>query len=133
MTNHSAYCLYDCKSRREMRTRHGTPEEFAAAVSKAIGEISVDEALLAIQRYRLEYADAPHCCQACGEPVLECMGSTLASEICLALDHRIEWWQVGQVCNRCAMIGLVLIAVGKPLEQCTLEDYARLRGITPLE
>lgn len=126
-------CDHHCKTKAEMRMRHGTPEVFAAAVFRALGEISLDEAQAGIDRYRAEYIAATPTCQACGEPVYECMGSVLPSEICLALDGKIPCYEIGQVCVRCALIGAALSSVGKPFETCTLEDYERLRpssGIT---
>jgi len=47
-----------CRDRTEMRRRHGTPEAFAESVKRAIGEISVSEAMDAIARYEAEYQAA---------------------------------------------------------------------------
>jgi hypothetical protein len=40
-----------CSSREQMTERHGTPAAFARAVRAAIGEISIDEAEVAVRRY----------------------------------------------------------------------------------
>jgi hypothetical protein len=54
----SCSCEHRCMTKAEMRKRHGTPEEFRAAVLNAIGDISVHEACAAIEKYDLEYANA---------------------------------------------------------------------------
>jgi hypothetical protein len=126
-------CPHHCQTKKEMRERHGTPEVFAKAVFKALGEISLDEANATVDRYRSEYFRAAPTCQVYSEPLAECMGSVLASELCLAFDGKIDWAEVGQVCWRCATIGAALAGVGKVFETCTLKDYERLRegsGIT---
>ncbi len=46
-------------TRREMKKEYGTPEEFEKACNEAVpGEISVDEANLAIEKYKKEWAAA---------------------------------------------------------------------------
>jgi hypothetical protein len=45
-------------SKRELAEKHGTPEEFERAVWGAIGEISVNEAIEAINKYRAEWEQA---------------------------------------------------------------------------
>lgn len=52
-------CPKHCRDRAEMRIAHGTPEEFTAAVYRALGEISVEESNVAISRYEREWAAAP--------------------------------------------------------------------------
>jgi len=52
-------CVYECRSREEMRIRHGDPEQFANALADALGEISFAEAERANLRYRKEWASAP--------------------------------------------------------------------------
>lgn len=42
-----------------MRARHGTPEVFAQAVERALGEISIDEANAAVAKYHQIYKAAP--------------------------------------------------------------------------
>ena len=46
------------EKQEELAAKHGTPKEFAAAVWRALGEISIDEALAAIAKYEQEWADA---------------------------------------------------------------------------
>lgn len=58
LRDHMCSCAAGCRSREEMRRRHGTPEEFAEAVRRAVGEISLDEASAAIARYEAEYGAA---------------------------------------------------------------------------
>jgi hypothetical protein len=52
-------CAFNCRTRAEMRSRHGTPERFDADLWRAIGEISHAEATRASAKYRAEYAAAP--------------------------------------------------------------------------
>lgn len=42
----------------ELERKHGTYQEFEAAVWNVLGEISVDEAMRACREYRRELADA---------------------------------------------------------------------------
>jgi hypothetical protein len=48
-------------TKAELRSSHGTPEEFERAVWEAHGQLfcTTDEATAAIGKYRREYADAP--------------------------------------------------------------------------
>jgi hypothetical protein len=48
------------KTRAELRSNHGTPEEFEQAVWKAFADlfVTMDEAVEAISKYREEYAGA---------------------------------------------------------------------------
>lgn len=46
------------KTQRELEEAHGTPKEFAMALWNALGEISVDEAHAAIQKYEAEWHEA---------------------------------------------------------------------------
>jgi hypothetical protein len=46
------------KGQRELQKKHGTPKAFAEACINAIGEISVLEAMTAIQRYNKQWAAA---------------------------------------------------------------------------
>jgi hypothetical protein len=54
-------CELGCRSREEMRARHGTPSEFENGLADAIGDgmISLHEAELANRKYRKEWAEAP--------------------------------------------------------------------------
>ncbi len=54
-------CTFGCRSREEMRARHGTPDEFVDALSEAVGDgvISFSEAERANLMYRGEWNDAP--------------------------------------------------------------------------
>jgi hypothetical protein len=55
-------------TRETLRRRHGTPKEFAAAVYAALGEISVDEANIAIRKYQDEWDNAiTQPCSLCGQ------------------------------------------------------------------
>lgn len=58
VTAHGDVCSFEpaCQTREEMRQRHGTPQAFANAVWSALGEISLAEALDAIDRYKREFA-----------------------------------------------------------------------------
>ena len=58
------------KTRAELRSSHGTPEEFERAVWEAHGQLFVttDEAVAAIGKYREEYAAAPESDVASLEP-----------------------------------------------------------------
>lgn len=47
------------KQQRVLAKKHGTPAEFAVAVYKAVpGDISMDEARLAVAKYQREWDDA---------------------------------------------------------------------------
>jgi hypothetical protein len=46
------------KTTEELRKAHGTPREFADAVWRAVGEISIAEASAAIAKYQREYDEA---------------------------------------------------------------------------
>ncbi|WP_223880363.1 hypothetical protein [Stenotrophomonas sp. Br8] len=46
------------RGQRALKQAHGTPEAFANAVLRAVGEISVDEAHTAINKYRAEWEAA---------------------------------------------------------------------------
>ena len=54
-------CLAGCVSKQEMRARHGDPEEFLEALTKAFeaGDVSFDEAERANLMYRAEWGEAP--------------------------------------------------------------------------
>lgn len=54
-------CGSGCVSREEMRSRHGTPDEFLKSLVGAFenGEISFDEAEMANLKYREEWSSAP--------------------------------------------------------------------------
>ena len=54
-------CSRGCRSREEMRKRHGTPAEFLEALGNAFedGFISWDEAERANLGYRAEWHEAP--------------------------------------------------------------------------
>lgn len=43
---------------QRMAAAHGTPAQFTRAVLDAIGEISVDEAIQAIEKYQQEWRNA---------------------------------------------------------------------------
>jgi hypothetical protein len=43
---------------KELKVKHGTPEQFEAAVWRALGEISVKEAIDGIHKYEREWAEA---------------------------------------------------------------------------
>lgn len=62
-------------SQSDLRRAHGTPKEFAAAVYRAVGEISLDEAEAAISKYQREWDEAmtapcPLCGQTSGPKIL---------------------------------------------------------------
>ncbi|WP_423176256.1 MULTISPECIES: hypothetical protein [unclassified Stenotrophomonas maltophilia group] len=46
------------RGQRALKEAHGTPEAFASAVWRAVGEISVDEAQTAINKYQAEWEAA---------------------------------------------------------------------------
>jgi len=46
------------RGQRALKEAHGTPEAFASAVWRAVGEISVDEAQTAINQYQAEWEAA---------------------------------------------------------------------------
>lgn len=46
------------RGQRSLKQAHGTPDAFANAVWRAVGEISVDEANAAINKYRAEWEAA---------------------------------------------------------------------------
>lgn len=50
------------------------------------------------------------------------MGCVLSSDFCRALDGKIAWTEVGEVCGKCAVIAGELANVGKPLSECTLYE-----------
>ena len=52
-------CCDQSTTREEMEQRHGTPESFEAAVWRALGEITYDEYLAAVRRYRRQWWQAP--------------------------------------------------------------------------
>ena len=57
---HFCSCHHGCRSREEMRKRHGTPDKHAINVYAAVPSfISVTEANAGIARYRAEYDAAP--------------------------------------------------------------------------
>lgn len=41
-----------------LAAKHGTPAEFAKAVDRTVGEISIDEARAAIEKYNREWEEA---------------------------------------------------------------------------
>lgn len=55
------------------------------------------------------------------------MGSTFPSELCLAIDGRIAWSEVRQVCWLCGLIGSYLAYIGLSHDRCTLQGYEQLR------
>ena len=60
-SDEQVYCrMGECThvTRAEKQRAHGTPQEFRRAVIAAIGEISVDEANAAIDRYEREWEAA---------------------------------------------------------------------------
>lgn len=54
-------CLQGCRSREEMRERHGDPDKFLDSLTRAFhaGDISFDEAERANLKYRAEWREAP--------------------------------------------------------------------------
>jgi hypothetical protein len=54
-------CAFGCRSREEMRARHGDPEQFLGALTRAFdaGDISFNEAERANLKYRAEWHEAP--------------------------------------------------------------------------
>jgi len=54
-------CVLGCRSREEMRARHGDPEQFLASLERAFqdGFISFAETESANLRYRAEWDEAP--------------------------------------------------------------------------
>jgi hypothetical protein len=42
-------------TKKQLEKKHGTPLQFQVAVMRAIGEISVKEAMLAIKKYKEEW------------------------------------------------------------------------------
>jgi hypothetical protein len=54
-------CTFGCRSREEMRERHGDPDQFLDALTHAFkdGDISFGEAERANIRYRAEWREAP--------------------------------------------------------------------------
>lgn len=54
-------CSFGCRSREEMRERHGDPDKFLDALTRAFhaGDISFYEAERANRRYRAEWNEAP--------------------------------------------------------------------------
>ena len=46
------------EAQQELARKHGTPAEFAKAVWAALGEISVTEAVAAIEKYEREWFEA---------------------------------------------------------------------------
>lgn len=46
------------KGQQRLQKKHGSPYEFAVACVECVGEISVDEARRAIQKYQLEWEAA---------------------------------------------------------------------------
>lgn len=52
-------CDHGCRNRAEMRKHHGTPAEFEVAVWQAVGEISIEEAVNAVLKYKTEWHEAP--------------------------------------------------------------------------
>ena len=60
--SHKDFCHAGCSdspTRGELLKNHGRPIDFANAVWNALGEISVDEARIAISRYEAEWRSAP--------------------------------------------------------------------------
>lgn len=68
------YCLAgQCRhlTRAEKQKAHGTPQEFRRAVIAALGEISIDDANAAIDRYEREWELLPsEACSICAVPYL---------------------------------------------------------------
>jgi hypothetical protein len=54
-------CTFGCRSREEMRAKHGDPDKFLDSLTRAFhaGDISFDEAERANLRYRAEWIEAP--------------------------------------------------------------------------
>lgn len=54
-------CSHGCRSRAEMRERHGDPDKFLDSLTRAFhaGDISFNEAERANLRYRAEWHEAP--------------------------------------------------------------------------
>ena len=45
-------------------------------------------------------------CVKCGAECVECMGGTLPRDICRAIDGKIEWFNVRELCGPCNHIGV---------------------------
>jgi hypothetical protein len=53
-------CEAKCKTRAEMKERHGDPRSFAAAVWNAMDMVTPEEAKDAIAKYEREWSDTPN-------------------------------------------------------------------------
>jgi hypothetical protein len=59
MSKQPCLCKPRCTTRALKRAAHGTPREFARACAQALGEISYEEFIRAVQQYKAEYYAAP--------------------------------------------------------------------------
>lgn len=46
------------------------------------------------------------CCE-CGRPIKACMGFTIAGDFLLAVEKKIPWKEVKELCGRCGLQKLI--------------------------
>lgn len=80
-------CFLGCKTKAEMRTAHGTPEEFAQACRRASDMCTDAEANAAILKYVRIYADAPEVVSPSGSGAMTRADADAPDEVWVVIEN----------------------------------------------
>jgi hypothetical protein len=62
------------------------------------------------------------CCCQCGAPIFACNGFTRSDDMLAAIEGRMSWCKVRELCGRCVEVPA---AVGLPKERSNFENQSR--------